>query len=243
MEQHKDGPFFLACGFFRPHVPCIAPKAYFDEHPQSMLSLPSEPAGYLSNVPPIALRVNPPNYGLSTDKLMNFLQAYHSCVSFMDAQVGRLLEALDRLKLADDTIVVFFGDHGWLLGEHGQWQKMSLFEESTRVPLIISVPGMKSAGSASLRTVELVDLYPTLAALCGIDSPGAEGYSLAPLLNDPKGRVDARGVHRGQPPEADRHAPGRPTSQRRGPRPHRSHRTMALHRVGRGPPRRRTLRP
>jgi iduronate 2-sulfatase len=186
MEKHRDGPFFLACGFFRPHVPCIAPKAYFQEHPRSMLSLPSEPTDYLSNVPPVAMLVSPPNYGLTTEQLTSFLQAYHACVSFVDAQVGRLVEALDRLKLADNTIIVFFGDHGWLLGEHGQWQKMSLFEESARVPLIIVVPGANGAGESCGRTVELVDLYPTLASLCGIEAPGAEGVNLVPLLSDPE---------------------------------------------------------
>ncbi|MBI4579591.1 MAG: sulfatase [Planctomycetes bacterium] len=186
MEEHRDRPFFIACGFFRPHVPCVAPKHYFAEHPQSTLSLPREPADHLAGIPEIAFHVRPANYGLTTEQLMNFLQAYHACVTFVDSQVGRLLAALDRLKLADNTIVVFFGDHGWLLGEHGQWQKMSLFEESARVPLIIAVPGAAGAGKGCGRTVELVDVYPTLADLCGLDAAGAEGKSLRPLLEDPR---------------------------------------------------------
>lgn len=182
LEERKDRPFFLACGFFRPHVPCIAPQAYFEQHPQSTLSLPklTNLAGY----PAPALIVDPPNYGLTTEQLTNFLQAYHASVTFMDSQVGRLMEALDRLGLRDNTVVVFFGDHGWLLGEHGQWQKMSLFEESARVPLIISAPGTKGAGKVSVRTVELLDVYPTIAALAGLDPAGAEGASLVPLLQD-----------------------------------------------------------
>jgi uncharacterized sulfatase len=185
LEANRNRPFFLACGFFRPHVPCIAPVHYFDEHPLPSLSLPQEPAGHLDLVPAAALTTRTPNYGLSPEQLKQFLQAYHACVSFMDSQVGRVMAALDRLGLADNTIVVFFGDHGWHLGEHGLWQKRSLFEESARVPLIIVAPGRHGAGMACLRTVELVDVYPTVAALCGIDPAGAEGASLVGLLDNP----------------------------------------------------------
>jgi iduronate 2-sulfatase len=190
LEENKDKPFFIGCGFFRPHFPCVAPEKWFDMHPAASQGFPKEP-DHAAGIPLIALQVRPANYGLPEEKMKIFLQAYHASKSFMDAQLGRVLAALERLKLADNTIVVFMSDHGWLLGEHGQWQKMSLFEESAHVPLVIYAPKARGNGQASPRTVELIDLHPTLADLCGLTPPaGLEGKSLRPLLENPTAKWD-----------------------------------------------------
>jgi uncharacterized sulfatase len=187
LEEHRDRPFFLAVGFYRPHVPCVAPKKWFDLYPLERIALPKEPAGHLEKIPAAALAVKPPNYGLDEEKLRLMIRAYYASVSYMDAQVGRVLDALRRLGLEERTVVVFTSDHGWQLGEHGQWQKMTLFERSARVPLLVAAPGARGNGRACPRTVELVDLYPTLADLAGLPAPsGLEGESLRPLLENPQ---------------------------------------------------------
>jgi len=191
LEENRDKPFFIAAGFYRPHTPCVAPRPYFDLYPLEKVLLPREPEEHLAGIPVVAFNVKSPNYGLPSDSLRKFTRAYRSAVSFMDAQVGRLLDALDRLGLSDRTVVVLFGDHGWMLGEHGQWQKSVLFEQAARVPLIIRVPGVRGNGKACTRPVELVDLYPTLADVCGLEPPaGLEGRSLKPLLEGPKAAWD-----------------------------------------------------
>lgn len=183
LAENRDRPFFLGLGFYRPHVPCVAPKKYYEMYPLDKIQLPEEPKS-LDGIPQPAVTVRPPNYGLTPEKQRVMIQSYYASVTFMDAQLGRVLDALDRLGLADRTIVVFFGDHGWLLGEHGQWQKTSLFEESARAPLIIAAPGARGNGRSSPRPVEFVDIYPTLADLCRLKAPaGLEGKSLRPLLD------------------------------------------------------------
>ena len=188
IEQHRDKPFFIACGFFRPHTPYVAPKKWFEMYPLDKIKLPVLAANYKAGVPEAAfLSSKKEQENISDELRRQAIQAYHASTSFMDAQVGQLLDALDRLKLADKTIVVFLSDHGYHLYEHGLWQKMSLFENSARVPLVISVPGSKSAGKTSRRLVELVDLHSTLADLCGLTAPtNLDGKSLKPLLDNPE---------------------------------------------------------
>ncbi|HET9486064.1 MAG TPA: sulfatase [Chryseosolibacter sp.] len=189
MRENREKPFFIAAGFYRPHCPYIAPKKYFDLYPVEKIALPVEPPGHLRNIPKPALTTNPLYWGLSELQRKEVIRAYYASVTFMDAQVGKLLDAVDELGLTHKTIIVFWSDHGYLLTEHGQWKKQSLFEEAARVPLLIAAPGAKGNGKISSRVVELVDIYPTLADLCGLRPPKyLAGESLVPLLQDPKTR-------------------------------------------------------
>ena len=185
LEANRDRQFFLGVGFFRPHSPHVAPKKFFDLYPLDKITLPSCPTNDLATKPKAALWVDPPNFGVSEQHQREVIQGYYASVSFMDEQLGKVLDALDRLKLADKTIIVFWSDHGYLLGQHGQWMKWLLYEESARVPLIIAGPNIPR-GQTSPRMVELVDLYPTLADLCGLKPPAdLDGHSLKPLLAQP----------------------------------------------------------
>ena len=187
LRENKDRPFFLGVGFFRPHTPYVSPKKYFGLYPRDQVALARDPADDRGNKPRTALTVFPPNYGMDEELQRTVKQAYYASISFMDAQFGVVLKELERLGLAGNTVVVFLSDHGYHLGEHGQWQKMTVFEEVARVPMIIATPGMKSAGRSSQRIAELVDLYPTLADLCGLPVPKElEGVSLKPVLEDPE---------------------------------------------------------
>lgn len=194
LEANKDKPFFLACGFFRPHTPYVAPKKYFDMYPADKLELPTVPADHGMQHPTPAFGSAKKEQEKLTDELRRkALQAYYASTTFMDAQVGRVLDALAQKKLADKTIVVFISDHGYHLGEHGLWQKMSLFENSARVPLLIYDPRAKGNGKACGRTVELVDLHATLADLAGLPAK-TDGVSLKSLLNDPSAKWDKPAV-------------------------------------------------
>ena len=186
LRENKDKPFFLAVGFYRPHTPYVAPKKYFDMYPVESIKLPEFPANDLDDIPAPALFSNPPNYGLDQLTLKKPIQAYYACITFMDVQVGKVLDELERLKLADKTIVVFWSDHGYSLGEHGQWLKQTLFEKVDRVPLIIVAPGVSQKGKISNGLVELLDLYPTLAELSNLKAPkNVAGKSLTTLLKNP----------------------------------------------------------
>lgn len=189
METNKDKPFFLAAGFYRPHCPYVAPKKYFDLYPIEKVTMPKGSFDYIQSVPQPALASTKPWpwFGVTEQESREALQAYWATISFVDVQVGRLLEALERLKLADNTVVVFWSDHGYHVGDHGLWKKQSLFEKSARVPLIIAAPGQQAKGTVSGRPVELVDIYPTLADLCGLTPPqNLAGKSVRPLLDNPE---------------------------------------------------------
>jgi uncharacterized sulfatase len=188
LEAHKDKPFFLAVGFYKPHCPWITPGKYFDMYSMDAIKLPEIAPDFKKNAlePSLASTKPWPYMGVTPDQARECKRAYYAAISFVDAQIGRVLDAVDRLGLRDNTIIVFWSDHGYHLGEHGLWMKMSLYEEAAHVPVIIRVPGQKTVGQASPRTVELVDLYPTLADLAGLTpTPGLQGYSLRPLIENP----------------------------------------------------------
>lgn len=163
-----DDPFFLAVGFVRPHVPLIAPENCFAHYPEDTITTPDIIIG--DNVPDQALqRQNEKIWGMNHKQKIRTISSYYASVRFMDQQVGRLLEALDRLHLRNETIVIFLSDHGYNLGEHDCWSKMSLWEGSVAAPLVISIPGYENNYGTSCETItELIDLYPTLTELCGL---------------------------------------------------------------------------
>ena len=186
LQQHRDEPFWLGVGFVRPHVPFVAPKSYYTPFkPYKKMRLPEQRAGDWDDIPRPGI-----NYKTSKNMKMDLRRqkkavgGYYASVAFMDAQVGKVLDGLRRAGLEDKTIVIFTSDHGYHLGEHDFWAKVSLREESASVPLIISVPGKQPATCDSL--VELLDLYPTMAALCGLDVPShLQGKDISRLLDDP----------------------------------------------------------
>ncbi|MDP6119312.1 MAG: sulfatase-like hydrolase/transferase [Planctomycetota bacterium] len=168
IKELLDKPFFLACGFVRPHVPLVAPAKYFDRYDRDAMIAPVVPENDLEDVPEIIrnYKRNSTSYGVTPELHKGLLEAYYASISYMDAQVGRVLDALEELGLAKNTIVVFTSDHGYLLGHHHKFQKQHLFEEATRVPFIVSVPWMnKQHGKGTKHITELIDLYPTLADL------------------------------------------------------------------------------
>jgi len=186
--KQKDRPFFLAVGFFRPHTPYVAPaKPYFDWYPRSKMRIVPNIKEDQADIPAPGLGSYKKEQDKLTDDLRReALQAYYASISFMDAQVGRVVDALDRLGLSENTIISFTSDHGYHTGEHGLWQKQSLFEESARVPLLLVAPGVAKAGSVAATPVSQVDLFPTLAELAGVKTPdNLQGQSLVPILKDP----------------------------------------------------------
>ena len=186
LQDHKDEPFFLAVGFVRPHYPMVAPRQFFEPFPWQNITLPKLIDGDLEDIPKNGISSNPSaKNGIDKypDNQKRMWQAYYASVAFMDEQVGRVVDELDRLGLRDSTAIVFTSDHGYHLGEHTMWQKNNLHEEVIRVPLVMSVPGYQPGRSDSI--VELVDIFPTLSQLVGLKTPSdLHGVSLVPVLED-----------------------------------------------------------
>jgi arylsulfatase A-like enzyme len=196
----KKEPFFLAVGFIRPHAPFIAPSFAYDLYSADKVNLPEDfaPTPSWKDVPPDALR---PNLDLffrreaTPEKARQMIASYYGCCSWTDMQLGRLLSELDRLGIADNTIVVFVADHGWHLGQKGMWAKMTLFENSARVPLIIYDPRRHGGGVNCRAISESLDLYPTIVDLCGLPAPpNVHGRSIARFLDNPRNTWDRAAV-------------------------------------------------
>jgi uncharacterized sulfatase len=187
MKAHQDEPFFIAPGFIRPHVPLVAPKKYFRMYEPEDIKLPPSLHNDRNDIPEPVLDMFGADFNISREEHRRAIRAYYACISFVDAQVGRILNALDSLNLRENTLVVLVSDHGYQLGEHGLWFKKFLFNESIQVPLIVSDPEIEERhGTKCEEIVELVDIYPTLADLFNIPlEEEKQGLSFAPLLHDP----------------------------------------------------------
>ena len=187
LHEEHDQPFFLASGFYRPHLPWYVPPVYFDRHPLDSVELPKVLENDLEDVPPagiaMARREDHKNV-IEHDQWQRAVQGYLASIEFADAQVGRVIDALEQSAHSNDTIIVLWSDHGWHLGEKSHWRKFALWERSTRVTFLVVVPGVTEPGGRSPRPVNLVDLYPTLVDLAGLPAPsGLDGVSLRPLLS------------------------------------------------------------
>ncbi len=191
LQRAHDKPFFLACGLFRPHLPWYVPQGYFDRYPLDGIKLPAVKSDYLDDVPSEGFALAKARRAdfekiKQADRYRHAVRAYLASLSFADAQVGRLLNALDQSPHARNTVVVFWSDHGWHHGQKNHWHKSTLWEEATRVPLIVAAPGMPGNGSACAQPVSLVDIYPTLIELCGLSAvPNLDGHTLVPQLRNP----------------------------------------------------------
>ena len=190
IKKHKHEPFWLGVGFVRPHVPFVSPRNYYPPYkPYDKMVLPEKVEGDWDDIPKAGI-----NYKTSVNMKMDIRRqkkavgGYYASVSYMDTQVGKVLDALDGAGLTDKTIIIFTSDHGYHLGEHDFWAKVSLRDESSGVPLIICVPGKKPAVCHSL--VELIDLYPTISNLCGLGAPSnVQGKDISKMLDDPNYKV------------------------------------------------------
>jgi len=191
-KAHGDKPFFIACGIQKPHVPFLAPDKYFDLYPTDKLVYQPDKPDLWDTLPKTAISKRYGAFGFElgkeNDKLRReYMQAYHACVSFIDVQIALVLDALKESGQWDNTIIVFTSDHGYHLGDHFLWGKVTLFDIGARVPFIVRAPGLTQDGTASQAMVELIDIYPTVADLAGLKAPDhLQGTSLRPLLDDPK---------------------------------------------------------
>ena len=189
--ESTGGPRFLAAGIYRPHLPWYVPQAYFDRFPLEDIGLPPHIVGDLNDLSETAIgstfnSIEAHQWVLETGKWEEGVQAYLASISFADAMIGQLLDALDASGRADRTIIVLWGDHGFHLGEKERWRKMTLWNESLHVPFIVVAPGITTPGSTTSWPVSLLDIYPTLVELTGLERPDyLEGNSLVPLLRDP----------------------------------------------------------
>jgi len=195
LQRRHDRPFFLSLGFRKPHLPWIAPQRFFDLYPPDQITLPTINEHDLDDMPPIARsfarRQSEFEAIRQAGKWPEAVGAYLACVSFVDEQIGRVLDALDASPYARNTMIVFWGDHGWHLGQKLTWRKLTLWEEACRAPLAFAVPGLTPPGGRCPRPAGFIDLYPTLSDLCGLPVPGGlDGVSLRPLLQRPNGPWD-----------------------------------------------------
>lgn len=183
----KDEPFFLAVGYIRPHVPFAAPEHFFNLYPTSEISLTTVSVNDRNDMPTPQLSDRPYQLDMTDQQKKEMIQGYYASTTFLDDEIGRLIQKLEELGLRKSTLIVFVSDHGFLLGEHDLWQKPSLFEQALRIPLIVSAPDKKQIGVSSNAIVELVDIYPTILELAGIDLPGHNsGKSFAEILDKPE---------------------------------------------------------
>jgi arylsulfatase A-like enzyme len=190
LRKTHDKPLLLTIGLFKPHLPWNVPRKYFDLHPLEKIVLPEVLADDLADIPAAGLAIAKPDGDhkqmLESGRWKEAVQAYLAAISFTDAMLGRLLDALDKSPERDNTIIVLWGDHGWHLGEKQHWRKFTLWEEATRAPLLWVVPGVTKPGSVCHRTVDFMTVYPTLTDLCGIQTPKhVEGVSIRTLLANP----------------------------------------------------------
>lgn len=189
-NQKHSRPFFLAIGLTRPHLPWYVPQKYYDMYPLSEIKLPKVEQNDLSDVPDAGVKIAKPQgdhkFITGHKQWEKAVQGYLASITFADGQIGRLLDALEKSDYAKNTVIVFFGDHGWHLGEKEHWRKFALWEEASRVPFIVYAPGISALNGVSDRTVNLMDIYPTLIDLCKLPAKkGLEGRSITPLLKDP----------------------------------------------------------